>query len=161
MSDQAKRSAYEAPGIAAMLQRKRTEDIRRFQHNVQVMGYLGNFNSAAVTASVVIHYSTFNSGPNPSGVEPTFWVHKRMFATFASARNHHGAGRDAVWCKAAHMTQEMVVARWPDRYFVPPYVGHRGWVGVRLDTDPDWDRVADVIEAAYRTSAPASLLRQL
>ena len=37
--------------------------------------------------------------------EPTFWVHKRMFASFASAGNHHGAGRDAVWCKAAHMTQ--------------------------------------------------------
>jgi hypothetical protein len=37
--------------------------------------------------------------------EPTFWVHKRMFAMFASAQNHHGAGRDAVWCKAVHMTQ--------------------------------------------------------
>lgn len=37
--------------------------------------------------------------------EPTFWVHKRMFASFASARNHHGAGRDAVWCKAVHLTQ--------------------------------------------------------
>ena len=70
--------------------------------------------------------------------EPTFWVHKRMFAMFASARNHHGAGRDAVWCKAVHMTQEMVVSRWPDRYFVPPYCGVAGWFGIYLDRRPDW-----------------------
>ena len=73
--------------------------------------------------------------------EPTFWVHKRMFAMFASARNHHGAGRDAVWCKAAHMTQEMVVSRWPDRYFVPPYVGMSGWFGIYLDRRPNWQRL--------------------
>ena len=93
--------------------------------------------------------------------EPTFWVHKRMFATFASARNHHGAGRDAVWCKAAHMTQEMVVSRWPDRYFVPPYVGVSGWFGIYLDRRPNWREVADRLEGSYRLVAPRRLLAAL
>ena len=93
--------------------------------------------------------------------EPTFWVHKRMFAMFASARNHHGAGRDAVWCKAVHMTQEMVVSRWPDRYFVPPYCGVTGWFGIYLDRRPDWREVADRLEGSYRLVAPRRLLTAL
>jgi hypothetical protein len=93
--------------------------------------------------------------------EPTFWVHKRMFAMFASAGNHHGNGRDAVWCKAAHMTQEMVVSRWPDRYFVPPYVGVSGWFGIYLDRRPNWREVADRLEGSYRLVAPKRLLAAL
>ena len=49
--------------------------------------------------------------------EPTFWVGKKMFATFANAANHHGAGRHAVWCKATHLTQDLLLARAPKRYF--------------------------------------------
>lgn len=93
--------------------------------------------------------------------EPTFWVHKRMFAMFASAQNHHGAGRDAVWCKAAHMTQEIVVSRWPDRYFVPPYVGVSGWFGIDLDRRPNWQEVADRLEESYRLVASRRLLAAL
>jgi hypothetical protein len=93
--------------------------------------------------------------------EPTFWVHKRMFATFASAGNHHGAGRDAVWCKANPTTQEMVVSRWPDRYFVPPYVGVSGWFGIYLDRKPSWDEVAERLEGSYRMVAPKRLLAAL
>jgi len=93
--------------------------------------------------------------------EPTFWVHKRMFAMFASAQNHHGAGRDAVWCKASHMTQEMVVSRWPDRYFVPPYCGVSGWFGIYLDRRPNWREVADRLEGSYRLVAPRRLLAAL
>ena len=61
------------------------------------------------------------------------WVGKKMFATLASKANHHGAGRDAVWCKATHVTQDLLVARSPERYFAPPYVGASGWVGIYLD----------------------------
>jgi hypothetical protein len=93
--------------------------------------------------------------------EPTFWVQKRMFATFANANNHHGAGRDAVWCKASHMTQQMVVSRWPDRYFVPPYVGTSGWFGIYLDRRPNWREVADRLEGSYRLVAPRRLLAAL
>jgi hypothetical protein len=107
--------------------------------------------------------------------EPTFWVHTRMFASFASARNHHGAGRDAVWCKASHTTQAgaptthaCVVGwrRWssgagPDRYFVPPYVGVSGWFGIYLDRRPNWKEVADRLEGSYRLVAPKRLLAAL
>ena len=93
--------------------------------------------------------------------EPTFWVQKRLFAMFASAKNHHGAGRDAVWCKAVHMTQEMVVSRWPDRYFVPPYCGVAGWFGIYLDRRPNWQEVADRLEGSYRLVAPRRLLAAL
>ncbi len=49
----------------------------------------------------------------------------------------------------------------PGRFFRPPYVGHRGWIGLRLDIAPDWDEVARVLEEAYRCVAPVTLVRQL
>ena len=87
--------------------------------------------------------------------EPTFWVGKRMFATFADAANHHGDGRHAVWCRATHTTQDMLVSRAPDRYFVPPYVGPSGWVGIYLDRRPDWNDVADRLSHAHELAAAA------
>ncbi len=87
--------------------------------------------------------------------EPTFWVGKKMFATFASRENHHGAGRDAVWCKATHATQDLLIARSPDRYFAPPYVGASGWVGIHLDGAPDWGEVAERLRHAHELAAPA------
>jgi hypothetical protein len=54
-----------------------------------------------------------------------------------------------------------VIAADPDRFFRPPYVGHRGWVGLRLDIEPDWDEVADVVDEAYRKVAPKRLVALL
>jgi hypothetical protein len=85
--------------------------------------------------------------------EPTFWVGKRMFATFADAGTHHGAGRHAVWCRATHTTQDMLIARAPDRYFSPPYVGPSGWVGVYLDNRPNWTEVSERLQHAYELAA--------
>jgi len=85
--------------------------------------------------------------------EPTFWVGKRMFASFANADNHHGAGRHAVWCKATHTTQDLLVSQCPDRYFVPPYAGVVGWVGIYLDRRPKWSEVADRLAHAYELAA--------
>jgi len=93
--------------------------------------------------------------------EPTFWVHKRMFAMFADAGNHHGKGRHAVWCKATHTTQHMLVSQRPDRYFVPPYAGTSGWFGIYLDEKPDWTEVAQRLEESYRLVAPKRLLAQM
>ncbi len=70
--------------------------------------------------------------------EPTFRVKNKLFAMFASASNHHGQGRHAVWCKAALGNQEFMVRDAPDRFFVPPYVGPSGWIGVYLDGGVDW-----------------------
>lgn len=86
--------------------------------------------------------------------EPTFWAGKKMFATFADGENHHGAGRHAVWCKATHATQDLLIARSPECYFKPPYVGVSGWVGIYLDAATDWE-VAERLRHARDLAAPA------
>jgi len=86
--------------------------------------------------------------------EPTFWAGKRMFASFANANNHHGAGRNAVWCKATHATQYMLIARSPEVYFSPPYAGASGWVGIYLDAATDWTEVAERLRHAHELAAP-------
>jgi hypothetical protein len=85
---------------------------------------------------------------------PAFFAGKRSFVMFMD--NHHHDGRLALWCAAAAGVQAAVVGADPERYFVPPYVGHRGWVGVRLDRGLEWDAVAGVIEDAHEavTGAP-------
>ncbi len=80
--------------------------------------------------------------------EPTFRVRGRMFAMYDN--NHHDAGRIAVWCKAPLGFQSMIVVEAPERFFVPPYVGVNGWVGVRLDLDVDWKEIAGVVQQGYR-----------
>src|SRR5688572_42818 len=90
--------------------------------------------------------------------EPTFRVKNKLFAMYADAGNHHGAGRPAVWCKAAPGNQALMVRAAPDRYFVPPYVGPSGWVGVWLDKAVDWDDVADLLRDSWRLTAPKRLL---
>jgi hypothetical protein len=85
--------------------------------------------------------------------EPTFWAGKRMFASFANAANHHGSGRHAVWVKATHATQDLLITRSPDRYFVPPYAGPSGWVGIYLDRAPDWKEVTERLRSAHELAA--------
>jgi hypothetical protein len=72
--------------------------------------------------------------------------------------NHHGDGRTAMWCAAPPGAQEAFVQTYPERYFRPPYVGHRGWLGVYLDGDVDWDECDEHVRDAYRTVAPRSLV---
>lgn len=93
----------------------------------------------------------------PSHGAPTFFVRgKRAFLMVLT--DHHGDGRFAVWCAAAPGTQGMLVEADPERFFVPPYVGHRGWLGVRLDRRVHWDEIAGIVEDAYAEVAPARLL---
>jgi len=92
---------------------------------------------------------------------PTFRVRNKLFAMYADSGNHHGDGRAGVWCKATHLTQDLLVRAQPDRFFVPPYVGPRGWVGIYLDGSPDWDVLADLLRDAYRLTAPKRLLARL
>ena len=75
--------------------------------------------------------------------------------------HHHGAEHLAFWCAAPPGSQEELVGHDPERFFRPPYVGHRGWVGVRIDRDPDWDEVAEVVRDAYRQVAPKTLVAEL
>jgi hypothetical protein len=90
---------------------------------------------------------------------PTFFVRgKRAFLMVLD--DHHGDGRFALWCAAADGVQQLLVGADPDRFFVPPYVGHRGWLGVRLDRGLDWDELAGIAEDAYARVAPAKLVRE-
>ena len=94
----------------------------------------------------------------PSHGEPTFFIQgKRSFATVWDS--HHGDGRYALICAAPAGLQATLVEADPDRFFVPAYVGHRGWIGVRLDRGFDGDEIAGIIEDAYAEVAPARLLK--
>lgn len=93
--------------------------------------------------------------------EPTFRVRNRMFAMYAAAGNHHGAGRPAVWLKAGPGNQALMVHAAPQRFFVPPYVGPSGWVGVWLDGAVEWGEVAALMRDAYRLVAPRRLAMTL
>jgi len=84
--------------------------------------------------------------------DPTFRVRDRIFALV-----RHGDGRLSFWCKAPEGSQMVLVGADPDRFFVPPYVGHKGWVGVRLDPEPDWAEVAALVRRSYRLIAPKRL----
>ena len=86
--------------------------------------------------------------------EPTFRVKNKIFAMYASANNHHGAGHHAVWVKSTPINQELMVRAKPSRFFMPPYVGTSGWVGVRLDGRVNWSEVGDLLQDAYDLVAP-------
>jgi hypothetical protein len=90
--------------------------------------------------------------------QPTFFVGKKTFVMYLD--NHHDDGRLALWCAAPEGMQDALVAGAPEHYFVPPYVGHRGWIGVRLDRDLDWNEIAGAIEEAYLAVAPKRLAEE-
>jgi predicted DNA-binding protein (MmcQ/YjbR family) len=88
--------------------------------------------------------------------DPTFRVREKIYAM-----QHGVEGRPSLWCKAPRGAQEVLVGSNPERFFVPPYVGHHGWVGVWLDVPLDWDEIADLIEESYRMTAPKRLSARL
>jgi len=93
----------------------------------------------------------------PSHGAPTFFVKGKTFLTLW-ADGHHDHTFPHLWCAAPPGAQEALIADDPDRIFRPPYVGHRGWIGVRLDGKPDWEQVEDLCEDAYRVVAPPRLV---
>jgi hypothetical protein len=96
-------------------------------------------------------------GERPSHGAPTFFVKgKRAFLMVLD--DHHGDGRFAIWCAAGAGVQELLVAADPERFFRPPYVGHRGWIGFRLDRGVDRDELAGIVEDAFAEVAPPALL---
>jgi len=92
---------------------------------------------------------------------PTFFVRdKKTFVTVWS-EGHHGDRFAHLWCAAPPGAQEELLETEPDRFFRPPYVGHRGWLGVRLDAGIDADELAAICEEAYRVVAPRRLVEAL
>lgn len=91
---------------------------------------------------------------------PAFFIReKKTFVKYVD--DHHGDGILGIWCPAPPGVQSDLVETEPTRFYVPPYVGPSGWVGVRLDIDVDWDEVAGIAEDAYCKVAPKTLARQV
>jgi hypothetical protein len=88
--------------------------------------------------------------------EPTFFVRKKVYAMFSN--NHHNDGHIAVWIPAAPGLQAMLISTWPDKFFRPPYVGVRGWVGVELPNVDD-EELASHLRDAWSLVAPKKKLR--
>lgn len=97
----------------------------------------------------------------PSHGAPTWFVRdKKAFVTLWR-HGHHQNVFPHLWCAAPPGGQDELVAAAPERFFRPPYVGGRGWLGVRLDGTVDWGEIAELCQDAYRTVAPARLAATL
>ena len=90
---------------------------------------------------------------------PAFFVGKQFVMLWP--QGHHEHEFPHLWCAAPLGAQEELVGAAPDRFFRPPYVGTRGWIGMRLDGDVDWDEVSELCVDAYRVMAPKRLVTLL
>ena len=90
---------------------------------------------------------------------PDYRVRGKTFATHVV--NHHGDGRIALWLAAPPGAQQRYTESEPEHFFVPPYVGPRGWLGVHLNRGLDWKRIAHHVREAYLTVAPHKLAADL
>ena len=101
----------------------------------------------------------------PQAVEVEAWETStfrcgRIFAMYAQPSDQrHSGGRPGVWLKTAPGNQALMVQADPDRFYVPPYVGKAGWIGVRLDRRPPWKEIALLVEESWRLVAPKTLVR--
>jgi len=92
---------------------------------------------------------------------PAYFVRGKRGFVHLMVDGHHDAGFPQMWCAAGPGVQQELIAADPERFFRPPYVGHRGWIGVRTDRRVDWTEVAELCEDAYRVTAPTRLIRIL
>jgi len=93
----------------------------------------------------------------PSHGAPTWFVRGKAAFVTLWATGHHDHAFPHLWCAAPTGAQHELLTAEPGRFFRPPYVGHRGWIGVRLDRDLDWAEIAELCQDAYRAVAPARL----
>jgi hypothetical protein len=92
---------------------------------------------------------------------PTWFVRDKSAFVTLWAQGHHANDFPHLWCAGAPGAQHELAASEPGRFFRPPYVGGRGWIGVRLDRDVDWAEIAELCQDAYRVIAPARLVARL
>jgi len=91
--------------------------------------------------------------------DPTFRVRDKIFAM---QKGNYEGGRPSLWLKGADGAQAMLVEAEPKRFFVPPYVGNKGWLGIYLDgTEPNWGMIRDLIVQSYQLIAPKRLVAAL
>jgi hypothetical protein len=92
---------------------------------------------------------------------PTWFVRDKSAFVTLWAQGHHANGFPHLWCAGLPGAQHELVTSEPGRFFRPPYVGGRGWIGVRLDRGVDWAEIAELCQDAYRAIAPARLVALL
>jgi hypothetical protein len=93
---------------------------------------------------------------------PNFRIKGKSGTTFATyVVNHHGDGRIALWLNSPAGAQRLYTEAEPKHFFIPPYVGPRGWLGVKLDKGISWKRVAQLVREAYEKVAPPMLAAQI
>ena len=97
----------------------------------------------------------------PSHSAPTWFVRDKSSFVMYWPDGHHGNQFPHLWCAAPPGAQAELIEAEPERFFRPPYVGGRGWLGVRLDVAVDWDEMAHICEEAYRVVAPKKLVAAL
>ena len=90
---------------------------------------------------------------------PTFFAGKKTFANYVD--DHHGDGRLALWAACTPVDQAALLAENPDGFFFPPYVGHRGWIGIHLNRGLSEEEIAELLEDSYRLVATKTLLAEL
>ena len=125
------------------------------------MGYPSAANRKAVLERLrTVCLALPETTERPSHGAPSFFVRdKKCFLMLLD--NHHGDGRFAIWCAAPAGDQQLLVDADETKFFVPPYVGHRGWLGVRLNDGVDWEELAGIVEDAYCAIAPQKLVAEL
>ena len=92
---------------------------------------------------------------------PTWFVRGKSVFVQLWENGHHQDTFPHLWCAAGPGVQEGLIAAAPERFFRPPYVGGKGWLGVRLDGEIDWAEIAELCEDAYRVIAPERLVAAL
>jgi len=97
----------------------------------------------------------------PSHGTPTWFVRDKKVFVQLWDHGHHDDQFPHLWCAAPPGAQEALIEAEPERFFRPPYVGGRGWIGVRLDVEVDWNEIAGICEDAYRVVAPKTLVALL
>jgi len=97
----------------------------------------------------------------PSHGTPTFFVRGKKAFVYAWLEGHHGNHFPHLWCAAEPGVQEILLAAEPGNFFRPPYLGPRGWVGVRLDSGIERDEISELCEDAFRVIAPQKLVDEL
>ena len=88
---------------------------------------------------------------------PTFRVRGKIFTMYVEDEDD----RPGIWCKSPPGSQAILVGADPARFFVPPYVGHKGWIGMHLDRRVNWREVTFLVRRSYRMTAPKQLVRGL
>ena len=111
---------------------------------------MGGEDAAARLRDICLSLPEAVEKPFGGHTSPSFRVRDKLFVMTGED------GRSMTF-KAGPGVQEALVASDPERFFVPAYVGHKGWLGARLDVGQDWDEIAELIEDSYRMIAPRRL----